>query len=312
MKKFTARAALTAAAVVAPALALFAGAVPAQAATGFAAHYAAPYLELSGDSAKDLAADQKATGLKDYTLAFLIPKGKSSCTPVWEDGDYPMAAFTKQVDALESAGGQAIVSFGGASGGELAQSCGSVSQLTAAYASVVKTYRLNRLDFDIEGRTLDDTAADKRRDQALAALQRSDRSLQIDFTLPVDPDGMEHDAVSLLSGAKAAGVKVNLVNIMTMDFGNGQNPLKDAESGARAAEAQLAKVYGGSAAQNWARLGLTPIAGRNDDREDFTQADAVTLEKFAAGYGVQELSFWEIDSYDKHDGYAYSRIFKKI
>ena len=312
MKKFTSRAAPTAAMTFAPVAALLAGAAPAQPATGFAAHYAAPYLELDKGSAADITADERATGLKDYTLAFLIPEHNAGCTPVWEDGDYSLGTFTSQVRALKSAGGQVIVSFGGASGGELAEKCASVPRLAAAYASVVRTYGVDRLDFDIEGGNVGNTAADKRRDQALAALQRSDHSLQVDFTLPVGPGGLQGDAVTLLKGAKSAGVRVGLVNIMTMDFGDGQNPLKDAESGAKAAVAQIGRIYGGSAKQNWARLGLTPIAGRNDDREDFTQADATALERFAAGYGVQQLSFWEIDSYDKHDGYAYSRIFKRI
>ncbi len=59
-------------------------------------------------------------------------------------------------------------------------------------------------------------------------------------------------------------------------------------------------------------LGLTPIAGHNDDNENFTQSNASTLESFAASHGVQELSFWEVDGYDKGTGYAYSKIFNKI
>ncbi len=59
-------------------------------------------------------------------------------------------------------------------------------------------------------------------------------------------------------------------------------------------------------------MGLTPIAGQNDDDENFTQSDASTLESFAAGKGVQELAFWEVDQYDKPTGYAYSTIFNKI
>jgi chitinase len=33
-------------------------------------------------------------------------------------------------------------------------------------------------------------------------------------------------------------------------------------------------------------------------------ANASSLESFAASNGVQELSFWEVDGYDKPDGYA--------
>ena len=286
-------------------------AAPAQAAaTAFPAHYAAPYLQIGGSDTGDLAADRKASGLAYYTLAFLTPK--SGCTPMWEDGNDSLGAFTSQVNAYRSAGGNVIISFGGESGGELAQTCTSVSSLTAAYANVVKTYGVTRLDFDIEGSVLDDTAANARRDQALAALQKSNPSVQVDYTVPVDPTGLESDALNLLKDAKSKGVSVNLVNIMTMDFGNGQNALNDAESAANATHGQLAGIYGGSSAQVWAKIGLTPIAGHNDDNENFTQSNATTLESFAASKGVQELSFWEVDGYDKATGYAYSKIFNKI
>ena len=73
------------------------------------------------------------------------------------------------------------------SGGELAQTCTSVSSLTAAYANVVNTYGVDRLDFDIEGATLSDTAANNRRNQALAALQAENPAVQVDYTLAVAP-----------------------------------------------------------------------------------------------------------------------------
>ncbi len=116
----------------------------------------------------------------------------------------------------------------------------------------------------------------------------------------------------MLQNAKNNGVKVSLVNIMTMDFGNGHNALNDAISAAQATAGQLASLYGISTAQAYAMMGLTPIAGQNDDNEFFSQSDASTLESFAASNGVQELSFWEVDGYDKPTGYAYSRIFNAI
>jgi chitinase len=59
-------------------------------------------------------------------------------------------------------------------------------------------------------------------------------------------------------------------------------------------------------------IGLTPIAGRNDDGAQFSQSDAQQLETFAAQNGVAELSFWELQDYDRATGYAYSRIFNAI
>jgi chitinase len=306
------RALTIAAAAMLPAAALALGATGATAATpkSFPAKFAAPYLELSSGSVGDLAADKSASGVSHYTLAFLIPK--SGCTPKWEDGGASVGSFKSQISSLQSAGGDVIISFGGAEGGELALTCTSVSSLQAAYANVVKTYNVHRLDFDIEGGPLDNKASITRRDQALAALQKADPSVQVDFTLPVDPTGLESNALNLLKDAKAQGVKVSTVNIMTMDFGDGQNALNDAESASKATAKQLSSLYGVSSAQAFALEGLTPIAGKNDDNENFTQANAKTLLSFAKSNGVSELSFWEVDSYDKKVGYAYSKIFNGI
>jgi len=282
----------------------------AAAAASFPAHYAAPYLQITSGDAGDMAADLSASGDSSYTLAFLIPQ--SGCTPEWEDNGDAVGAFTSQVNSLKSAGGNVIISFGGESGGELAQTCTSVSSLTAAYANVVNTYGVNRLDFDIEGATLGDTASNNHRNQALAALQAQNPSVQVDYTLAVAPDGLPSAELGVLQSAQSYGVKVSVVNIMTMDFGNGQNALADAESAAQATASQLASLYGISTSQAYARMGLTPIAGQNDDNEYFSQANASTLESFAASNGVQELSFWEVDGYDKPTGYAYSKIFNQI
>jgi len=90
------------------------------------------------------------------------------------------------------------------------------------------------------------------------------------------------------------------------------NPLADAESAAKATVPQMESIFGTTAAQAWNALGLTPIAGQNDDNENFTQSDASALESFAASNGVGELAFWEVDGYDKPLGYTYSSIFNQI
>ena len=289
------------------------------AATSFPARYAAPYLQLDGSDAGDMQADMNATGLKYYTLAFLTPSSGSSCTPLWEGGGEAVGSFATQISAIQAAGGNVIISFGGEPDGnnpnEIAQTCTNVSQLTAAYQNVVNTYGVTRLDFDIEGSVLSDTAATSLRDQALAALQAADPAVQVDFTLAVAPNGLPTGTGSeyaLLQDAKSKGVKVSLVNIMTMDFGAGSNDLADAESAAQGTASQLASLYGISTSAAYGMMGLTPIAGTNDDGTVFSTANAQSLESFAAANGVQELSFWEVDGYDKPTGYQYSSIFNQI
>jgi chitinase len=305
--------ALLAAVLAAAGSAVLVGLTPytsAAAGAAFPAHYSAPYLQISDSDVGDITADMNATGTKFFTLAFLTPQ--SGCTPVWEANGTGVGSFKSQISALQAAGGNVIPSFGGAAGGELAQTCTTTSSLTAAYANVVNTYGANRLDFDIEGDVLNDTAANSRRNSALAALQAQNPAVQVDYTLAVDPGGLPSKELDLLRDAKNKGVKVSVVNIMVMDFYDGQPVINDALSAARATAPQLASLYGISTSAAYSMMGLTPIAGRNDDGAQFSQADAQTLENFAAANGVAELSFWEVHDYDRATGYAYSRIFNAI
>jgi chitinase len=317
MRRWTRVAAIAAASLVVPAGLIGLSTSPASAAAnagkGFPRQFAAPYVQT--DQINLMASDRSATGLKYYTLAFIIPRG--SCTPQWEaDTGASLGAYTSAVNSLRAAGGDVIVSFGGASGGELAKSCTSLSSLESAYRSVIDTYNLTRVDFDVEGSVINDSGANSRRNQALADVQKyyADRgkTLAVDYTLAVSPSGFESPQLSLLKDAKSKGLNVNLTNLMVMDFGDGENALRDGESAANGAHSQLGSIWNTkSSAQLWAMEGLTPIAGRNDDNENFSTSDAQSLESFAKSRGVTELAFWEV-AIDKGKGYAYSKIFNQI
>src|SRR2546421_7634738 len=103
-----------------------------------------------------MSADMKASGTKFYTLAFIIPHG---CTPIWEDGGNGLGAFVGQVRSLQNAGGQVIVSNGGASGGEMATRCSNVSTLTSVYPREGTPYGTHPLGFDIQGGPLGNSGA---------------------------------------------------------------------------------------------------------------------------------------------------------
>src|SRR5579859_1145389 len=289
--------------IVAAAAALPVGAIiginmTANAATSLPAHYAAPYLQIGSNTSNDMITDMNASGDKFYTLAFLIPK--SGCTEQWEFNGDGLGAFTGAVSKLQNAGGNVIISHGGASGGEAALKCTNVTNLTATYRQELTTYPgVKRLDFDIEGPgVIDNTSANDRRAKALAALQKSDPSVQVQFTVATDAGGMPPEVTNMLKNAVSNGVNISLVNIMTMDFGDGENALNDGLSASKGAEKQVKSILGlSSDASAWAHLGATFISGPNDDNENFKPADATTFENFAASNGMGELSFWEI-AYD--------------
>lgn len=269
---------------------------PAPAPTGNPAGGArfAPYVDTSLHPAYDLLGTAARTGVKEFHLAFITSGG--GCAPLWGGvtglADDKVAA---QIGALRAAGGDVRVSFGGAAGHELALNCGSAQELAAAYGKVVDQYRLTKVDFDIEGAALPDTAANTRRARAITLLQTSHPGLDVAFTLPVMPEGLTQPGVALLADAKKAGVRIHGVNIMAMDYG----PAYSGDMGryaiqaATATQAQIKGVLGLSDAAAWKTVAVTPMIGVNDvTSEIFTVADATQLVDFAREKGIGRLGMW--------------------
>ncbi|MET9639144.1 cellulose binding domain-containing protein [Streptomyces virginiae] len=261
--------------------------------TGGGARFA-PYVDTSLYPAYDLLDTAAQTGVKEFHLAFITSGG--SCAPLWGGvTDLANDKVAAQIGALRAKGGDVRVSFGGAAGHELALNCSTVDDLAAAYGKVVDQYRLTKVDFDIEGAALPDTAANARRAQAIAKLQKSHPGLDVAFTLPVMPEGLTQPGVALLADARKNGVRVDAVNIMAMDYG----PAYSGDMGqyaiqaATATQAQIKGVLGLSEAAAWKAVAVTPMIGVNDvTSEVFTVADATQLVEFAAAKGIGRLAMW--------------------
>ncbi|WP_369169592.1 cellulose binding domain-containing protein [Streptomyces sp. R28] len=257
--------------------------------TGFA-----PYIDTSLYPAFDMAASAEATGVKDYNLAFITDGG--GCTPKWGGvTDLGGDAVAAQIGDLRAKGGDVRVSFGGAAGSELATTCSSADALAAAYGKVVDAYKLTKVDFDVEGGALPDTAANTRRAQAIARLQADHPDLDVSFTLPVMPEGLTQPGVDLLANAQQNRVKINTVNIMAMDYGPAYSGDMGtyAEQAATATQAQVKSVLGLSDSAAWKAVAVTPMIGVNDvTTEIFKVDDATQLVKFAQSKGLGWLSMW--------------------
>jgi len=178
----------------------------------------APYMYIGAGDHFQITQCDDACGQKFYTIAFIIADKQNN--PAW-DGRFPMDEnlYADQINAIRHRGGDVIVSFGGADGTELAIAETNAAALEAKYQSIIDRYKLTWLDFDIEGDSLSKADANQRRNVALAKLQVKNPGLIISYTLPVDPNGISDKSQYLLAGAKAKGVKVYSVNVMTMDFG---------------------------------------------------------------------------------------------
>jgi len=254
----------------------------------FPARFAAPYVESwNRTSVSNLA---RTTGHKFWTLAFIISNG--GCTATW-NGDTLLSSniYLTDINDLRAMGGDVIISFGGAAGTELGQACTSVSALQAAYQSVITKYNLTWIDLDIEGAAIADAASVTRRNQAIRGLQAANPSLRVSYTLPVTPSGLDGNGTNLLSNARANGARVDVVNVMAMDYGScGLDMGAAAINAASGTRNQIANLGMSSA------VGVTPMTDVNDTTcEVFTTGNSQSLINFAQGNNfVRLLAYWAI------------------
>lgn len=259
-----------------------------------------PYVDMSLTPDENVVQMAKDAGLHNVTLAFVQSNGNGGIG--WGGtGSISNAAFPNgttilsAIQGLQNEGVNVAISFGGAAGIDPAAAATSASQLQAQYQSVINTYGVHSLDFDIEGAVIANTAATKLRNQALAGLEAANPGLEITFTLPVMPTGLTSEGLNLLSSAESAGVSISRVNIMAMDYGaaydNGGQMGLDAIYAAQATEAQLAKL-----GLNSTTIGVVPMIGVNDtSSEIFTLADAQQLVSYAATDSkISALSMWSL------------------
>jgi hypothetical protein len=269
---------------------LFSHPSSANAAPSFAV---APYVDLTNSQERMVDKAIKQAKLGAFTAAFVIGAG---CTAIWGD-TLPVTndpTVSGDIARARSEGAQVIISFGGSGGVELAQSCTSLSALTAAYQSVIRTYHVTHLDFDVEGGAIGDPSSINRRYQAINRLRAANSGLVISVTIPVLQTGLDADGVNFIKAAAANHTKLDIVNIMAMDYYQGSNNMgANAIAAAQHTLSQLKTVFSGA---SYHMLGITPMIGRNDDAaEIFTEANAKSLVAFAHTNHVGRLAFWSID-----------------
>ncbi len=266
----------------------------------------APYVDMGSWPTADISSFASSAGVRAVTAAFIVADRASACSPTWAgytaytvggSGD-----FLSNVSAFQSGGGQVIASFGGAINDELARVCTNSTTLLAAYTKVVTRFDLDRIDFDIEGADVSDSASNKRRATAVAALQAqraaAGRPLQVSLTLPVMPTGLVATGVRTVREFAEAGVMLSAVNVMAMDYGDGTRAMGTAAiSASKATATQLGAIPAYSTlstAQRQSLVGVTPMIGKDDLGEVFTLADATSLGNFAKANGLGVLSWWEM------------------
>jgi len=260
--------------------------------TKIAATAVAPYVDMPGPNPTALDSAITGGGLTEFTAAFVIGK---KCTPVWDDNT-PVATNTAIADRIAAArteGAEPIVSFGGQAGKDLARSCNDESKVVAGYQAVIDQFGVTSVDFDVEGVALKNPPSLARRFAAIKDLETANPDLIVSVTLPVGPSGLLKTGVKFLQQAKSLGVRIDLVNIMAMDYGDARDMGAAAISAAEGTLSQLQAITPGS---SYVNLGVTPMIGVNDTKvEVFSAHNAKTLVKFAQQHGLGRLGFWSIN-----------------
>jgi hypothetical protein len=281
---------------------------PAHAATALPSHVYAPYFETwTTDSIATVA---QQSGAKYFTLAFLQTLSKGSCTLAWNGTAGQTVAsgrYLADIAALRATGGDVFPSFGGWSadqgGTEIADSCTDVNQIAAAYEQVITTYDVSRLDMDVEGRSLTNSAGIDRRNKAIAIVEAwaaaQGRPLTVQYTLPVLPSGLDTGGQAVMSSAVADGARVDSVDIMVFDYYDGTTQMGSAAlSAANALHAQLAALYPSkTSAQINSMEAMTLLPGIDDypKKTEVTYLpDAQQMLTYAQTNGLNELSTWAV------------------
>jgi len=263
-------------------------AAPASASVG----QVAPYVDMSNSQEGVLNTVISSDGLRSFTAAFTIGEG---CSNIWGDtlpvGSDPTIAG--EISSAKAAGASVIVSSGGSGGEPISFTCTNQSTIDAAYQAIINDYGTDNLDFDIEGAAIADTAGIDRTFQAMKDLKASNPGLVWSVTVPVLPTGLDYNGTGLLQDAQNMGVTIPLVNVMAMDYYQGDIEMGNAAISA--AENTLSQMRAVNGSYSYANVGITPMIGVNDDGSTFTLADASSVASWASSNGIGRLAFWSVD-----------------
>lgn len=263
----------------------------------------APFLLLSDN------ASLKSIGSKAVVLAFVV--GYKNGDVVWDSTKGSTAAIKKAVSGFKSGGRDVILSFGGETAsmsknktyGELAGSITDTQKLADAYLACADAIGVSWIDFDVEEELLKangkNDVINNRRAAALKIVQTKRPNLKINFTLPMEIEGIPADARRLCTNAINAGVKLHTINLMSMFYGDVKT-VKSIGNMANVAMKAAAASKPFVVDQLKVNMGVTVLAGKNTvpqfSHENFTLENATQLGTLAkqSGY-ISFLSFWKND-----------------
>ena len=254
----------------------------------------APYLYLGWGNPPAPATVMSATGVRWFTMAFVLSGG--GCTPAW-DSNRPLLGGVDQqtINAIRSAGGDIVPSFGGWSGNKLGPNCSTPAALAGAYQQVINAYNLKAIDIDIEN--TDEFENDTVRNRILAALKivkQNNPGIQTIVTFPTTTTGPSYYGNRLIEEAAAMQANIDVFTIMPFDFGSA-NIGQDTINASEGLKNKLKSTFGWTDAQAYAHMGISGMNGLSDQQEMTSVATWTQIRDWAKARGLARLAFWSVN-----------------
>lgn len=296
--------------------------------SGWETHIVAPFADLSSwvptnnalslGGVPNLAKVEEQTGIKFYNLGFIQP---DQTTPLDQNGNirwgwggyyklsekgndgYQYPKIKQTLDTLAEMGAIYTISIGGQLGDAPWIVTQDVDKLTEFYLDVIGTYNLKRLDLDIEESNQVQTA-NIANAKAIKRVQ-DQTGIEIVLTIPIMPNGWQDKQIKLIKAYLDQGVKISLINSMTMCYGSGVYESEDyGDASIRAIENSVQQMkeiwasYGTNLTteQAYAKTGATVDIGYESSLYPvFTTSMTAKVVEHAKKNNYGMLSYWSIN-----------------
>ena len=210
----------------------------------------APYIDMSSwvdttsaysiNGAPDLGKLSDESGFLYFNLGFIQPYTNSPIasdgTILWgwggysslsknSTGDFQYTGIVRSLENLRNRGGDYAISIGGQVGDAPWVVSQNQNALENFYKEVISTYKLKRMDLDIEesNQDQDQNIINAR---AIKAVQ-DETNIEITLTIPIMPSGWDQKQINIINAYLDAGVDIAIINSMTMCYGTGVNADED-------------------------------------------------------------------------------------
>jgi cellulose binding protein with CBM2 domain/fibronectin type III domain protein len=254
----------------------------------------APYLYLGWGDPPAPATVMSATGVKWFTLAFVLSGG--GCTPSW-DSSRPLTGGVDQqtINAIRAAGGDIVPSFGGWSGNKLGPNCSTPQALAGAYQQVINAYGLKAIDIDIENSDeFENDTVRNRIVDALKIVKQNNPGVQTIVTFGTTTTGPNYYGNLLIERAAAVGANIDVFTIMPFDFG-GSNLYTDTVNASEGLKNKLKSSFGWSDAQAYQHMGISGMNGLSDQQELTSVSTWTQIRDWAKARGLGRLAYWAVN-----------------